>query len=937
MTIDLNAGWEYIQVPQPPSVWDSADAVPRTLWKLIRASSEETTGEKAEATKAFDGNPDTFWHTEWKNRQPGFPHELVIDLGAVTDVVGFRILTRQTGPQNGRPKHYQLFLSNSAEQWHDPVIGGEVPNSSELYEARFAAHKGRFLRLLFLDGHRPNEPFLALAEIGLIRNLDLSKRTDWQTQYSITTVQLGDRKFDLKGDDLESLKKTEMRAIEQHRWQPATIPHAAWIRPLNTPEIWQGVAYYRRSLNLPAGTENRHIELEIDGMIHSADLWLNGKHLAERRGGYMPMIVDLTGKLEATNDILLRVDNSDNPLIPPGKPQSQLDFMYGAGITRKAEIRIADGLHITDALTEQGRFGGGVYVTYPEVDVQGAKVRVRTHVRNSSSHSRQFDLKQSIVDATGKVVATTTLAERLNAGVAERRTQDLWVETPNLWSPNDPYRYTLITEIVEGKHTVDQVKTPIGIRTITVSRKDGLVINGKPVRLVGTNRHQDYPWVGPALSDNANRRDALLIKLSGHNIVRLSHYPQSPSFLDACDELGILTIPCIAGWQFMNNDPRYIARVKRDIQELIRRDRNHPSVAFWEASLNETYPPVEIAKDWYETAKSELAEGGQPIAGDGTAGVPWDVVYNGWKDDLSRPQDTVPDKPGYIREYGDYEFGGAYSSTRVRIGQGMDQLLMGTWNYVWSYNRFRTQYPWTMGAGTWEMFDHNVPFEYAVSASGLADLFRREKPSFWFYRSQEDKKPYLKLATTWQPGADYRDIVVFTNCDEASLYVNGKLIQTMKPEKGRSTRYEDAKPFDGTNTENLPHPPIVFRKVSYVPGTLKVVGLCKGKPSQSDVVQTASNPTKLKVWVDDLGVPMGQNDLVFVRAAVVDAKGVLCPDVHQRIVFTVKGAMIAGEDGAPCEMGIATIILRTSTKRSSITVHARTSDGRVGEVALGIK
>ena len=295
---------------------------------------------------------------------------------------------------------------------------------------------------------------------------------------------------------------------------------------------------------------------------------------------------------------------------------------------------------------------------------------------------------------------------------------------------------------------MDAQETRVGLRTIAVSREKGLLLNGQPLRLVGTNRHQDYPWVGPALSDAAQRRDALLIKRSGHNIVRLSHYNQSPAFLDACDELGILTIPCIPGWQFTNADPRFKARVLRDIRETVRRDRRHPSVAFWEASLNETYPPAALAKSWYDAAH---AEGAEIVAGDDSPGAPWDVVYNGWREDLSRP--SSPTKPGYIREYGDYEFGGGSSTSRVRLREGIDKLLNETWNHVWSTNKFRPQYPSTMGAGTWEMFDHNVPWSFAVSASGLADLMRREKPSFWFFASQEAGKPYLKIAADWQPGA----------------------------------------------------------------------------------------------------------------------------------------------------------------------------------------
>ncbi len=555
---------------------------------------------------------------------------------------------------------------------------------------------------------------IALARPSGRSTTNLDAGWEFARVTSLSTNNLGDRRFDLSLDGLVTLRKTELHQIIKTNWKPATLPHAAWIRPLNSPEIWQGVTYYRRHLNIDP--DAKHFELEIDGAMQTADLWLNGKHIANHRGGYLPLIVDLSGQLKKTNELLLRVDNSDNPLVPPGKPQSQLDFMYGAGITRHATLTTTESLYITNPLAEHVSFGGGVAVTYSNASTASATVKVRSFVRSSDSKQRSFNLRQSIVDSKGNVLAATSNAYQLQPGDARPFSQTLAVKHPKLWSPSHPNLYHLRTEILDGTKPTDRVETEIGIRTISIGRANGLLINGKPIRLIGTNRHQDYPWIGPALSDNANRRDALLIKRSGHNIVRLSHYPQSPAFLQACDELGVLTIPCIPGWQFVNKDPRFAALVKRDIRQLVRRDRNHPSVAFWEASLNETYPGEKMAYEWNATAKAESIDGKLLTAGDGTNGAPWDVIYNTWHEDLSRPQDDFPDRPGYIREYGDYEFGGANSSSRAKRSEGMDAMLQETWNHVWSYNKFRTQYPWTMGAGTWEMFDHNVPWKFAVSA-----------------------------------------------------------------------------------------------------------------------------------------------------------------------------------------------------------------------------
>jgi beta-galactosidase len=852
-------------------------------------SSEETSAENAGAAKAFDGKPETFWHTEWSRRQAPYPHSLTIDLGAPTEIVGVRLLPRQTGPQNGRPKRFRLFLDGAL------VLEDAAPDSATLIERRFPRVKGRLMRLEFLDGHRP-EPFLALAEVGLIR--PTRSGGGWNDQYSIADVLSGGARLDPSGPELERLRRAEMRSIGA--WQSATLPHAAWVRPLDDPEIWQGVAYYRRQI--PKPTAGMRTELVVQGM-QSLDVWLNGRRLAARRGGYLPLRVPVA----EGGELLVRVDNRDNALIPPGKPQGQLDFMYGNGLIGHATLETTDTLHVVDPLEDSG----GIRVEPPRLGKGSASTWIHTNVRNDGVRVRRFVVRQTILDDHGQAVATRMIPARLPAGRSERFAQRLTVPHAKLWSPASPMLYRLRTSIEEGGRIVDSIETRIGFRTIEVSRERGFVLNGKPLRLVGTNRHQDYPWVGPALSDTAQRRDALLIKRSGHNIVRLSHYDQSPAFLDACDELGILTIPCIPGWQFVNRDPRFLRRVDRDIRQTVRRDRNHPSVAFWEASLNETYVSGALAKAWCDAAK---AEGANLTAGDQGRDTPWDIAYNGWKEDLSRPSD--PSRPGYIREYGDYEFGGGSSTSRVRIREGITRLLNETWNHVWSYNKFRPQYPSTMGAGTWEMFDHNVPWDFSVSASGLADLMRREKPSFWFYASQDAAKPYLKVAADWQPGTERRNVVVFTNAPEATLVLNGRRIWTAKAVPGPSTPYDLHKSFDGTNTDHLPHPPIVFRDVPFLTGELKVVG----SNGARDAIRTAGKPTRLKMWIDDLGVSPTTNDLVFVRAAVVDAKGVVCPNESRTIRFA--GAPFAGEDHARCEMGVASVLVRTPVRPGTLTVRA---------------
>ncbi|HVT12763.1 MAG TPA: glycoside hydrolase family 2 TIM barrel-domain containing protein [Fimbriimonadaceae bacterium] len=710
------------------------------------------------------------------------------------------------------------------------------------------------------------------------------------------------------------------------KWSRATLPHSPWTRPLGADEIWQGVTEYRRGLDETSQMRGRRVLLTLEAAMQSSEVMLNGQRVGGRQGGYLPVVIDLTGKLKPHNEIRVRVDNSNNPLIPPGKPQKELDFMYGCGLYRNAYLTVTGPLYITDSILEDKPHSGGIYVTEPLVSARRSVVRVRTHIRNSSPRPRTFRLVQLLKDRTGRIATQSQTKETLAAGTDTQFAQDLTVANPKLWSPDSPYLYSLETEIEETGRDEDEVVTRVGIRSVEVSREKGFLLNGRPVRLVGTNRHQDYPWIGIALSDAAQYRDAVLIKRAGHNIVRLSHYPQSPAFLDACDDLGIMTIPCAAGWQFMNNDPVFRARVDQDIRELIRRDRNHPSAVLWETNLNETYAPNDVADEWNVAAKEESLDGRILTSGDGRKGSPWDVIYNQWRDkDMSRPQDANPEKPGYIREYGDYEFGGAHSSSRVRFADGQDALMRQAWNEVWSLNRYRPQYPWTMGAGTWVMFDHNVPWDFRISACGLADLFRRPKPAYWFFASQEAKAPMAKVET-------YRDkIVVFTNCDEVALSLDGKRLATERPRGGPATAYDKARPFDGSNTGNLAHPPVVFERPR-ADGVIRVDGFAHGRLVASDVLRPAGKPVRLKVWEEDMGRPLQADgaDAVFVRAAVVDGKGVIVTGAEGSIRFAASGAgTIAGEAEVPLEMGVASELIRGTTRPGAISVSARLVGGNL--------
>lgn len=292
-------------------------------------------------------------------------------------------------------------------------------------------------------------------------------------------------------------------------------------------------------------------------------------------------------------------------LTPPGKPQDRLDFYYYSGIYRDVKMVVTDKLHISDELEADEVEGGGLFITYPKVEKEEALVAVRTSLKNGHGECRNGVLQSVLRDEEGKVVAEQENPFSLEGGDDCCLEQTLTVSKPLLWHPYHPHLYELECQVkVDGK-TVDSRTETIGIRTIRFDRDKGFFINGEHLYLVGANRHQSFPYVGDAASNSMQERDVIDMKRGGYNAVRAAHYPQDPAFLAACDRYGLLVVECIPGWQYFNEDPVFTERLCQVARQMIRRDRNHPSIVLWETALNETHYPLEVVKAIYRIAHEE--------------------------------------------------------------------------------------------------------------------------------------------------------------------------------------------------------------------------------------------------------------------------------------------------------------------------------------------
>jgi beta-galactosidase len=730
--------------------------------------------------------------------------------------------------------------------------------------------------------------------------------------------------WDFHRDDAKSAATVDQ--VPATGWTRVNLPHTARLEAKVPVDSWQGTAYYKKTFDAKVAPGEQAI-LRFEGAMNVADVWVNGQHLGQHLGGYLPFAYDITPHLKpgGGNQLVVRINNEDNAVTGP-KPLKDLDYIQYGGIYRDVTLTIKPAVHISDEMLSNTEAGGGIFVTYPQVGQQSATVRVKAEVCNTASEPRTAELRHRLLDKTARV-ADGAESVNLAAGECRHVTRELTVAHPHLWSPKSPNLYALETTVI-SKGAADVVNTRIGIRRIEMA-KGKLLINGEQTFLRGVNRHQEYPYVGYAISPQAEYRDALLIKRAGFDYIRLSHYPHSPAFMAAADELGIMVLPGIPGWQYFNPDPAFSAQVQKTCTDMVRRDRNHASVLAWECSLNETQMPDALIEKLHQTVHREFP--GEHVYSAGWVPQTYDVYLQARQHRLEDKR-PLPDKPLIVSEYGDWEYyamnagfnqtawgdlKAADRSSRQLLTDGDTRLLQQAKNLAESHDdNFTTG---AIADGYWVMFDYGRGYAPDLESSGIMSIDRVAKFSNEFFRSQRSALeaakwgggPMVFIASHWNKDSSPQ-VRVFSNTDEVELFLNGKSLGRVK--SGPSKTHP-----------NLKHPPLEFDAGQFVAGELKAVAYLGGKKVAEHVVRTAADAARLEVAVDDLGVKPAAGDLVFIRAKVVDARGNLVATSGQAVQFTAGGAYeIVGPATVTTEAGIASALVRVAGDKS----------GKVGKGAI---
>ncbi|MEG1749377.1 MAG: glycoside hydrolase family 2 TIM barrel-domain containing protein [Tannerellaceae bacterium] len=749
----------------------------------------------------------------------------------------------------------------------------------------------------------------------------------------------------------------EQTAFNDRNWSVVSLPNGIEYVPTEASGCinYQGEVWYRKHFTPDEALKGKQLFLHFEAIMGKSKVYVNGQLLTEHFGGYLPVIADLTKAIRwgEENVIAVWADNSDDPSYPPGKPQDVLDFTYFGGIYRDCWLVAHNNIYITDPNRERTTAGGGLFVAYDKVSEASADILLKTQVRNATSKAFTGIVEYVLQTQDGKQVAIINSKIRIKAGQAASVDDRLTLANPLLWSPEKPTLYNLLVYIRDKEGTIiDGYRRRIGIRSIEFKGIDGFWLNGKPYEkpLIGANRHQDFAIVGNAVPNSLHWRDAKKLKDVGMEVVRNAHCPQDPAFMDACDELGLFVIVNTPGWQFWNDAPIFAERVFDDIRNLVRRDRNHPSVWLWEPILNETWYPADFAKKTRDLVDTEYpypyCYSGSDSEARGNEHFPIHFCHPANADKEFSAKKIDPNRCYFTREWGDNvdDWSSHNSPSRVARNWGEQPMLIQAQHYAhpaYNYTCFETLFQTSrqhMGGCLWHSFDHQRGYHPDPFYGGLMDVFRQPKYSYYLFMAQRppvkddriaETGPMVYIAHEMTPFSG-KDVVVYSNCDEVRLTVN---------KGGKQYTYKKDPAHKG-----MPSPVITFpdvynfmtdkamsRDKKQADVCLTAEGLMDGKVVATHQVVPARRPEKLMLWVDNEGTSLEANgsDVVTVVAAVADKQGNIKRLNNYFITFQIEGEgrLLGGEEilanPAPVRWGTAPVLVQSTLKPGKIKVTAR--------------
>ena len=757
----------------------------------------------------------------------------------------------------------------------------------------------------------------------------------------------------------------ESPGFDDSQWRKLDLPHDWSIEdlpntssPFNPNAISQvnggfttgGTAWYRKSFTLRPEQKGKRIVIQFDGVYMNAEVWLNGQSVGSHPYGYTSFWFDITDKVKS---------DSANVLAVKVRNEGENSRWYsGSGIYRHVWLKTLEPTHIAQ---------WGTYITTRDVSASSAKVSIKTKVLNETDQTSQTALLSRVLNSKGQLVVEIESRHTIPAHSSYEFEQLVELKDPSLWSPDSPTLYTAESVVNQNSKTIDLLRTQFGVRSIAFDVAKGFLLNGQPLKLKGGCLHHDNGPLGARAFDRAEERRVELLKASGYNALRLAHNPPSPAFLEACDRLGMLVIDeAFDMWSEGKNPHDYHLFFdewwQRDVESMILRDRNHPSVIIWSIGNeipNRTKPEVvKLAQELGDYIRR--MEPTRPITS----------AVNDLREDKD-PYFATLDVAGYNYAAGGdhlkqslYEFDHNRLPKRIMYGSESYPLeAFDSWmnvidhpyvvgDFVWTafdyigeasigwrgYWQEQSFYPWTLAyCGDIDTCGWKRPQSYYRDAlwkeNQLSIFVKPPTPSYPINPNRQSwsKWHWHDVVANWNWEGHEREplqVSVYSSCDEVELLLNGKSLGR-KP-TNRSTVY--------TATWDVP----------YQAGVLHAVGYNGGRATSFVDLKSAGPPSAIKLTPDRARIVADNQDLSYVTVELVDAKGVRNPTAENSIRFAVDGpgTIVAVANANPIStesyqrpqrkawQGRCLVIVKSTQQAGPITITASSSGLRPAKVVL---
>ncbi len=705
------------------------------------------------------------------------------------------------------------------------------------------------------------------------------------------------------------------------KWRKLTLPHDWSIegkfdeKNPAKPEgggLPTGIGWYRKEFIAPANFANRLITVEFDGVYKNSEVWINGKYLGKRPYGYSSFSYEISKYLKTGKNIIaVKVDNS---LQPDSRWYSGSGIYRNVWLTSTAKIAVAHwGTFVKSDFFEAN-------AKDPHYSQAHAVVEINTKIINKTGKMQSADVIESIYDPNGKLVNNTTYKVKKLANEQDVFSKLLSLNHPILWSLENPNQYKLVTQILQNGKVIDSYETKFGIRSFNFDAQKGFSLNGKPMKIYGVCLHHDLGALGAAVNIRAMERQLEIMKEMGVNAIRTAHNLPAPEFLDLCDKMGFLVMDeAFDMWAKKKNKNDYHLNFpewhKRDLEDMVLRDRNHPSIILWSIGneireqfdstgialtkelvgivkkLDETRPVIsaltetDSAKNFMYQAKAldiyglnynhkKYADfpknypGVKFLATETTSGLQTRGFYD-TADTIRRwPRDG---KTKFVE--GNKEWSASsYDNVSAYWGSTHEE----TWKAAKKYDHVSGLFVWT----GFDYLGEPLPYPWPARSSyfGIVDLAGFPKDSYYMYQSEWTNKPVLHILPhwNWEQGKSVEVWAYYNNADEVELYLNGKSL-------GKKSKQND----------DL-H---VLWNVNFEPGTLKAVSRKNGKEVLVREIKTAAAPAKIELIADRKSIKADGKDLSFITARILDAAGNVVPNADNLVDFKIEGdGFIAGVD-----------------------------------------